>query len=142
MTENEQKKEYLNRYKDLCRKLRSLEEQLLALKEVEESAKIQNISDMPKGGKQTDLSDYIVKLDKVFTQILKTRSKCMRLMIEIEGYISDMPDGIESSIIHKRYIELKTWEQICVEINYSWKQTHRKHSSALQHLVMPLNDDI
>ena len=131
LTENEQKKEYLKSYKNLCIKLKSLEEQLLSLREIEQSAKIQSISDMPKGSKQLDLSDYMVRLDIVLAKIVKTRAECLDRKLEIESRIADMPEGIEADILRRRYIEFKTWEQICVDIKYSWMQTHRLHSKAL-----------
>lgn len=121
----------MNRYKDLCKKLKSLEDQLQSLREVEQSAKIQQLSDMPKGGKQTDLSDVMVKLEVVFTKIIRTRAECLDKKLEIESRIADMGDGIEADILRKRYLEFKTWEQICVEIGYSWRQTHYIHSNAL-----------
>jgi DNA-directed RNA polymerase specialized sigma subunit len=128
---NETKKEYLNEYKRLCRKLVSLGEQLESLRASEESAKIQNITDMPRGSIQTDLSDYIVRLDNVLSKILKCKQECQDKKLEIEKCIIDILDGVEAQIIHKRYIEFKTWEQICVDIGYSWMQTHRLHSKAL-----------
>lgn len=139
---NEQKKEYLNSYKRLCRKLKSLEEQLESLREVEQSAKIQEISDMPKGNKQTDLSDYMVKLDKITYKIIRAKQDCMNRKLDIENRIADMEDGLESTILHKRYIELKAWEKICVEIDYSWKQTHRIHGQALGNFRIPKQDDM
>lgn len=131
MTDNEQKKEYLNSYKNLCRKLKSLDEQLQALREVEQSAKIQELSDMPRGGKQKDLSDYIVRLDRILSKVIRTKQECMVRKLEIESCIADMPNGIEADILRKRYIEFKPWEKICVEIGYSWRQTHYIHSEAL-----------
>jgi len=134
--QNEQKKEYLNSYKNLCKKLRSLEEQIQSLRIAAESAKVQSITDMPMGNKQTDLSDYMVQLEVVFTKIIQMKADCMKKRIEIEIRIADMPDGIESSILHKRYIEFKPWENICVEIDYSWMQTHRYHGMALRNFKM------
>lgn len=142
MTDNEEKKEYLNGYKKSCNKLKSLEEQLQSLTEVSRSAKAQSISDMPKGNKQTDLSDIMVKEEVLFTKIIRLKGECQCLRLDIENGIADMTDGIESMILHKRYIEFKEWEEICVDINYSWKHTHRKHSNALQHFVMPIKNDI
>lgn len=132
----EKKKVYLNSYRSMCRKLQSLEEQLETLREAEQAAKIQTLSDMPKGSKQSDLSDYIVKLDRILTKIIRQRRECMERMIEIEDRIAEVDDGTEASILHKRYIELKQWEQICVEIDYSWMQTHRLHSKALQDIMI------
>lgn len=133
---NEQKKEYLNSYKKLCRKLQSLEEQLQSLQEVEQAAKIQRLTDMPKGCLQTDLSDYMVRVDEIELEIRSKRKECIYKKLEIERCILDMEDGVECDVLHKRYIEFKPWEQICVEINYSWMQTHRIHSRALNSIVI------
>lgn len=131
MTDNDKKKDYLNSYKNLCKKLKSLEDQLQSLRETEESAKIPSISDMPKAHKQTDLSDIMVRIEAVYTKIVRIRAECIKRKLEIEDKIADMPDGIEADILRKRYIEFKPWEQICIEIGYSWMQTHRLHSKAL-----------
>ena len=36
--------------------------------------------------------------------------------------------------LRHRYIEGLTWEQICVEMDYSWRQIHRIHAGALEQL--------
>lgn len=136
MTENDKKKEYLKSYKNLCAKLKSLENQLQSLRELEKSAKIQKLSDMPKGTKQMDLSDYIVKIEEVYTKIVRLRAECLERRLEIESRIAEMGNGIEADILRKRYIEFKPWEQICVEIGYSWMQTHRLHSKALNNFKL------
>lgn len=131
MTENEIKKEYLKSYKKLCDKLKSLDEQLQSLQEVEQSAKAPRLSDMPKSHRQTDLSDIMVKIEAIYTKIIRLRAECLERKLEIENRIADMEDGIEADILRKRYLEFKPWEQICVEIGYSWRQTHYLHSRAL-----------
>ena len=136
MTENDKKKEYLKSYKNLCAKLKSLENQLQSLRELEKSAKIQKLSDMPKGTKQMDLSDYIVKIEEVYTKIVRLRAECLERRLEIESRIAEMGNGIEADILRKRYIEFKPWEQICIEIGYSWMQTHRLHSRALADFIL------
>lgn len=133
MTELEQKKEYLKSYKKQCQKIKSLEEQLESLRISIESAKGQVITDMPRSSNQKDLSDGIVKLDSVMFKLIKAIKSKAVIRSEIESRIADMEDGIESCILHKKYIEFKEWEQICVEIGYSWRQTHRYHSKALHH---------
>jgi hypothetical protein len=133
---NEGKKEYLNEYKNLCNKKMSLEDQLQSLREVNESAKIQNISDMPKGSQQTDLSDYICKVEKLQEKIQAKQLECDTRRIDIEEKITDIKDGIESIILHKKYIEFKKWEEICIEIGYEWAQVHRYHGKALKHFTI------
>jgi hypothetical protein len=34
-----------------------------------------------------------------------------------------------------RYIDGKSWEEVCVAISYSWRQTHNLHDQALNKLL-------
>ena len=64
--ENELKKEYLNKYKKMGYKIRSLEEQGEALKEKIEGIKALTNSDMPRGsGEINDLSLYMVRMEEM-----------------------------------------------------------------------------
>ena len=102
-----------------------------------QASKAIEYSDMPKGCKQSDLSDYIVRLEYLYEQIGDKQRELLNKHLEIEALIAEMPDAIESNILHLRYIEFKVWEQICIDIGYSWKQTHRYHSKALRHINIP-----
>ena len=53
---------------------------------------------------------------------------------DIEHLIENL-DPIERVIARYRYIEGLHWEQICVKINYSWRQTHRLHSDMIDKLA-------
>ncbi|BBF41988.1 hypothetical protein lbkm_0668 [Lachnospiraceae bacterium KM106-2] len=130
--ENEEKKEYLNRYRIASRKIKSLQEQRESLMIEKRNAKAIQYSDMPHGNKQSDLSDYIAALDSLEERIGESIRERMKARVDIEKGIIYVRDGIESDILRKRYIELKSWECICNEIGYSWKETHRKHGKALQ----------
>jgi hypothetical protein len=136
LTENEIKKEYLNEYKNLCFKLKSLEEQLQSIREVNEAAKVQTLTDMPKGSMQTDLSDYMCKIEKLQDKIREKKTECENRRLDIEERILEVKNGIESTILFKKYIEFNKWEEICVDIGYEWAQVHRYHSKALQHFVL------
>ena len=129
---NEQKKEFLNRYKNAVRKYESLVEQEYALRQEIEGSKPIEYSDMPKGNRQTDLSDYMVRLDKVLTKIQTRKEEMQNIRLEIEEKITDLPDGIQSKVLYLRYISFKSWEDICVDLGYSWRQIHRIHAAALR----------
>ena len=45
--------------------------------------------------------------------------------------IEELESNIEKIILYKRYFECKNFEQIAIECNYSWRQTHRIHGNAL-----------
>ena len=48
--------------------------------------------------------------------------------------IEKLDSDTQKIILYKRYFEGKTFETISVECGYSWRQTHRIHSKALQRL--------
>lgn len=134
LTNNDKKKDYLNSYKKACCKLKSLEEQLKEIRESKSSAQGIAYSDMPKGTNQSDLSDYMVKVDKLLTKIEKIKKECLDIKLDIESRIADIEDGIECDVLRNYYIKGMTWEEVCVAIGYSWRQTHRIHSRALRNL--------
>ena len=134
MIDNEKKKEYLNGYKKACCKLRNLEEQLDAVRESKASVQGLTYSDMPKGTHQSDLSDYMVKVDNLLAKIEKAKIECLNAKLDIENKIADMEDGLECDVLRNYYLKGMKWEEVCVAIGYSWRQTHRIHSKALRNL--------
>lgn len=136
MTEIEKKKAYLNSYKKKVRKLVSLREQEKAFRIGLENPKAIEYNDMPSSNSQSDLSDNMVSLERLEEKIQQKIDEIIVIRTDIEDKVTDMEDGTESDIIRKRYIEFKDWTVICVEIGYSWKQTHRIHSNALESFKM------
>lgn len=128
---NEKKKEYLNRYKNAVKKYNSLQEQEERIRAEMGPGAIE-YSGMPKAHKKTDLSDYMVRLEKILYKIADKKREMQEIRLEIEDKITDIDDGIQSSVLYLRYIRFLKWEDICVEIGYSWRQVHRAHSQALK----------
>lgn len=128
---NEKKKEYLNRYKTAVKKYNSLQEQEERIRAEMGPGAIE-YSGMPKAHKKTDLSDYMVRLEKILYKIADKKREMQEIRLEIEDKITDIDDGIQSRVLYLRYIRFLKWEDICVEIGYSWRQVHRAHSQALK----------
>lgn len=132
--QNEKKKEYLNRYRQAVRKYNSLQEQEKQLRSQMDGPKAIEYSDMPKAHKQTDLSDYMVRLERILDRIANEKNEMQKIQLEIEEKIIDVMDGEQSRILYLRYIQFMKWEDICVEMGYSWRQVHNIHSKALNDL--------
>ena len=132
--QNEKKKEYLNRYRQAVRKYNSLQEQEKQLRSQMDGPKAIEYSDMPKAHKQTDLSNYMVRLERILTRIANEKNEMQKIQLEIEEKIIDVMDGEQSRILYLRYIQFMKWEDICVEMGYSWRQVHNIHSKALKNL--------
>lgn len=132
---NEEKKKYLNRYRESGRKIINWQEELQALREVEQSAKIQQLSDMPKGSsRQQDISETLVEMEKLQDRIDDEIVKQIKIRVEIENVLLGVKDAQEAKVLRLRYIELLKWEEICVEMNYRWNGVHRIHRRALNNL--------
>lgn len=58
-----------------------------------------------------------------------------------ETLIAALADPQERTLMRYRYIDGLTWEEVCVAIGYSWRQTHNIHARALDKLVR-LNKEV
>lgn len=126
-----QKKELLKSYGNIVDKLRSLQEQKSSIMEIASSPKAIVYDDMPKGNKQSDISDIMVKIDKIDKQIEQVKTELLNQKLDIESAIISIKDAIECDILRKRYLELKSWDKIYKEIGFSARDTHRKHKNAV-----------
>ncbi|SHM95784.1 Sigma-70, region 4 [Anaerosporobacter mobilis DSM 15930] len=131
----EEKKEYLQGYRWIYRKILSLQYKKASLIEIMESAKAIKYSDMPKVHKHTDLSDYIVKLDELITEINYKKQELEEKRLEIERCIVGL-DEKEKQVIRKRYIELRKWGDISKIMSLNIRTVHRVHGRALNKIVI------
>ena len=133
ITENEQKKEYLNRYGKLCRQIKRIEQQIRELRRDKICPAIQ-YDDMPKGSNQSDLSDYAARLDELEREYIKQKKEKLAICDEIKGKIESLDNENEKDVLIYRYIGLWKWEDICSKMGYSWRQIHYIHSRALKNI--------
>lgn len=58
----------------------------------------------------------------------------LKQMAFIEKVIAKQPER-EKRLMRLRYIQGKKWEEICVDMNYSWVQIHDIHSKILKRII-------
>lgn len=59
-------------------------------------------------------------------------------MEAVQSAIEDLIEGLsptERKLLRHRYIKGMTWENVCVAMSYSWRQTHNIHAKALDKLI-------
>lgn len=135
VAENELKKEYLWRYRDIKEEMHRAE---LTYKEL-------RLSFYPSGGGNTsgsrhelnDLSETVMLIEAAEKRYLKKRYQRIKILTEIEDSIARLDKPKERDVLTHRYILLQKWEDICNELDMSWKQVHRVHSSALHNFEIP-----
>lgn len=133
--ENEQKKEYLRSYRKALRREERILDEIQELRMNKMFPSVAN-DGMPRGSEQSDLSDYIVSLDEMIEELKNERLERAKLRQRIESDIRALDNEDEQEVLRLRYIKGLKWEEVAVEMGYSWKQTHRIHSSALQNFKM------
>ena len=122
----------LNEYKYIRENVNELEERLLEI-DTQIQKITQNISDMPQGN-NTDpdkLTNKIQAKIDIENQINDEITNGYKEMKLIEDLIEKL-DEREKLLMRLRYINCYSWEKICVEMNYSWRQVHYIHSNSLK----------
>ena len=133
--ENEKKKEYLWGYQREKQKLKRLDEELAELR-LSKMCPSVNQDGMPHASGSSDLSGYMVQVDKLERKIQKARYKRIRKFKEIRDRIERLEDENEKDVLIYRYIKGLKWEDIAVKMGYSWQWTHKVHAKALKDLII------
>lgn len=125
-------KEYLRQYKLMTARIRNREHDLAELREERESISI-NLDGMPHG---TSLSDKTARLAAQLAdaeeEIIELRSEAWSIRMEIVRTLNRIQSPEYNTLLYLRYIEGKTWEQIAVEMHYTFRHTTRLHGDALR----------
>ncbi len=115
-------------------KLEARIEELFAVA-TKQTTRIKNDTDFIHGTGYSDrLGDVMAEIADLREELQRQIQDAYMLQLSIEHAIKDLPER-EKFLIRARYIERKSWEKIAVDMNYSWKQTHRIHSDALKLLA-------
>ena len=136
-------REYLSRYRDAVRESREIELKITQLRLRYGAPGAISYSDMPKAHNNSDLSDYMAKMDEL-TELLQAKyEKCLGIMVDIEMRLDRMDAGpntqIEREVLRHRYTDitekgnLSSWEAVSDAVGYSRRTVARAHGSALQH---------
>lgn len=133
--ENEQKKEYLKSYRRAIKREQDILDEIQRLRLDKMFPSVVN-DGMPHGSSHSDLSDYAAILNEQIDLLKEERLEKVRCYQKIERQISRMENEDEQEVLRLRYIKGLKWEEVALKMNYSWKQVHRIHSSALKSFKM------
>lgn len=133
--ENEQKKEYLKSYRRAIKREQDILDEIQRLRLDKMFPSVVN-DGMPHGSSHSDLSDYAAILDEQIDLLKEERLERVRCYQKIEIQIRQMENEDEQEVLRLRYILGMKWEEVAAKMGYSWKQTHRIHSSALKNFKM------
>ena len=124
-------KEYLRRVRHLDSTISAKLEQIETLHaQVTKTTSV--LSDMPRsGGEQDRLAKTIAKIVDLKKKLRDEIEEYIELKEEAIELIDSMSDGRHRLVLTYRYINGKTWEEIAVEMHYTYKWVHVLHGQAL-----------
>lgn len=125
-------KDYLKDIRKLDLEIQTLQEQISLLRKNAEGLRAMELSDMPKGGKGKDLSDYVAEIaDLQMVCVQHVSALIMKKQEAIERIMSI--DGSElRNVLLLRYIQCKEWDEIADKLQYNLRTIFRLHGEALK----------
>lgn len=136
MSENDEKKEYLNQYRNARMEIIRLDEQLRELR-ASRIIPAQRNDGMPHGSGGGDLSEYAAQVNEIEQDILSKRYRLIEVFDTVRRAIDRCSYEDDRLLLTYRYIRLMTWERIAVKMGYSWRQIIRLHGRALENFKIP-----
>lgn len=133
---NEKKKEYLNGYKYAKRRERRILEQIQQLRLDAMFPCLQG-DGMPRGGSQSDLSDYMEKYEDLMEELKEEKLTALEEMQEIRRQIGKLKDEDEKEVLERRYILIESWDTIAEKMGIDKSTATRKHGKALKNFEIP-----
>lgn len=128
-------KKRLNNYIYLKRERQQIAEERARLLARAEGSGVQNLDGMPRSqGRGDALAGSVAAAADLLTLYEAKGAELDRAQASIEAMIEKL-EPVERMLARFRYIEGHTWEEVCVDMAYSWRQVHRIHGRILDKLV-------
>ena len=107
----------------------SLQENLAFLRAVDYSK-----DRISSNGSRGSVEDTAIKIAYAEGEVTGKINELVQAKRFVARMIDKLPDGPQRAVMYNRYILLKTWEAIAVDLNYSYRHVLRLHGNALNQL--------
>lgn len=132
---NAEKKAVLLEYQAIERRIKRLQSEKRGWLE-KATAVSPNLSDMPKGDGTDKIQNAVCRIADIEQKINRDIDRQIDLRERIEAAVCAIPDGKLRDLMRYRYIDGMTWEQIAVEMHYSYVHICRMHGQALAQIML------
>lgn len=122
-------KQYLNRVRRIDKEIAALLRLVQSTRESLENTTQNYSSDGAQATKNPHKFDRLVELESLVDAKIDEQ---IAMKAEILATIMQLDDRRHRLILMEYYVEMKSFEEVSVDIHYSWKQTHRIHGAALK----------
>ena len=133
---NGEKKSILLEYRAIERRINRLIDEKAAWN-AKATATTSSFSDMPRSGGGSDkIQTTVEKIIEIEEKLDHEIDALVDLRNRIETAVEKLEDGRLRDVMRYRYIDGMKWEQIAVEMHYSYMQVCRLHGKALLEIML------
>ena len=122
-------KQYLNRVRRIDKEIEALLRLVQRTRESLETVTQNYDSDGAQSTKNPHKYDRLVELESLVDEKIDQQ---IALKAEILNTIMQLEDRRQRLVLMEYYVEMKTWEQVAVDMNYSYMHITRLHGYALK----------
>ena len=128
-------KRQLHRYRELEAERIQIAQELERVEDFMKGPRGANLDGMPRS---SGVGDPVLGVVSQRISLQERYRQQLEKLAAVQAAIEDMIENLEPmerTLMRHRYIEGMTWEEVCVAIGYSWRQTHNIHAKALDTLL-------
>ena len=129
-------KQYLNRVRRIDKEIEALLRLVQRTRESLEKVTQNYDSDGAQSTKNPHKYDRLVELEALVDQKVEEQ---IQMKAETLCTIMQLDDRRQRIVLMEYYVEMKTWEQVAVDMNYSYMHITRLHGYALKGVQKILN---
>ena len=133
------KKEFLNQYLNAEKEIGIKLDQIARLRELSTKITQTLTSDKVKSNSENRLESSVSKIVDIEREIGASIDQLERTRLQVESVINSVPNVNQRNVLRLRYISGKTWEQIAVDLDFSYQWVCELHGRALQN-ISPIVD--
>lgn len=125
-------KEYLNRVRRQNYILKQTEKELNEIRADILTLRASSLSEHVSGFKNSDTADKYIRLESYMEKVNAEWDKLIDMRNAAKDLIGAMPDPMHRAVLYARYINGQRWEDIAMDMHYSWKGIFKLHGQALR----------
>lgn len=125
-------KEYLNRVRRQNYILKQTEKEMNEVRADILTLRASSLSEHVSGSKNSDTADKYIRLEKYMEKVNAEWDKLIDMRNAAKDLIGAMPDPMHRAVLYARYINGQRWEDIAMDMHYSWKGIFKLHGQAMR----------
>ena len=125
-------KEYLQQYRNANREINAKLDQISRLRELATKTTQTLTADRVQSSPENKLEHICAKIADMEAEVDAQIDQLQVIKERVEKVIGQVSDASQRAVLERRYINGERWEEIAVELNYTYRHVTRLHGEALQ----------